>query len=127
LLGNGRGTLIDVDRPQLGDLALELGDRLFEVEIGAHGCRTVHGCVLPCLRGQRLGCPTLPAHAAGVKAPIPAGLELHRRAEMAPSMALLSAFFDPRKDCLTPAPPLPRQRPGPRGAGPRTRVLPRSP
>jgi len=37
LFGDGRGTIVAVDRPELGDLAFELGDRLFEIVIGADG------------------------------------------------------------------------------------------
>src|SRR5215467_8715824 len=107
LLGNARGTLIDVDRPKFGDLAFELGDRLLEVEIGAHGCGTVHGCVLPCLRVNGLDARHFPPHTASVKALnarpglelLPAAASRYPPAALAPNMAVASTFVDPRLDC----------------------------
>ncbi len=48
LVSNGGRPIVAVERLQVGNLALQLGDRLLEVEIGAHCYGAIHSCVLPC-------------------------------------------------------------------------------
>ncbi len=53
LLGDRDGVVVAVDGLELGDLALELGDRLLEVEIGTDGDRAIHQLALRRVVGKK--------------------------------------------------------------------------
>ena len=53
LIGDRYGVIVTVDGLQLGNLALELRNRLLEVEIGANSDRTIHQLVSGRVGGKR--------------------------------------------------------------------------